>query len=170
MGALRYTEGVQLNAANFVLRKPAHDVGMQPNGKGESHPKTDRTSRHASPDERARGQLFTSGRGCAAAAGHGRSNTARQRGPECRWASRTLGREHHGRTADGQHGQGRGGLLFIHVVNHPDRGEMASRNVQFEIEAKMGTLISKDTNDRVSLPVLSEAVLVDNGRIAFGVI
>lgn len=57
--------------------------------------------------------------------------------------------------------------LFINVVNNPDMGEIKSRGVQFEIEAKLGTIISKDTNDRIDLPVGSECLMRDDSRIAF---
>lgn len=57
--------------------------------------------------------------------------------------------------------------MFLNVVRNPDIGEIVSRNVQFEIEAKVGILISKDTNERVKLPVLTECVLADTGRVAF---
>ncbi|RDA83379.1 hypothetical protein CP532_4725 [Ophiocordyceps camponoti-leonardi (nom. inval.)] len=58
-------------------------------------------------------------------------------------------------------------FIFIHVVNHPDFQEIASRGIQFEIEAKLGTLIDKDTNCRVDRLLDTESVLHDTGRIAF---
>ena len=54
-------------------------------------------------------------------------------------------------------------FLFQHVILNPDMGEIQSRSVKFEIEAKFGTLISKDSNQRVNLPVLGECVLADHG-------
>ncbi|KAH6667068.1 mRNA-capping enzyme subunit beta [Plectosphaerella plurivora] len=58
-------------------------------------------------------------------------------------------------------------FIFIHVVSNPDNGEIMSRNVQFEIEAKLGTLIDKDTNERVDKYVSTECLLQDTGRLAF---
>jgi hypothetical protein len=55
-------------------------------------------------------------------------------------------------------------FLFQYVVLNPDLNEIQSRGVKFEIEAKFGTLINKDTNQRVSLPVVSETVLTDSGN------
>jgi hypothetical protein len=58
-------------------------------------------------------------------------------------------------------------FLFIHVVNNEDIGEIVSRGIQFEIEAKLGRLIYKDTNQRVSKSLASESILLDTGRTAF---
>ncbi|KAK3346613.1 CYTH-like domain-containing protein [Lasiosphaeria hispida] len=52
-------------------------------------------------------------------------------------------------------------FLFSCVILNEDRGEIQSRGVQFEIEAKLGILIDKGTNQRVSLPTMSECVLSD---------
>lgn len=57
--------------------------------------------------------------------------------------------------------------LFFHVVQRPDAMELSSRGVEVEIEAKLGQLINKDTNERFRLPVQSECLLVDNGRVSF---
>jgi hypothetical protein len=57
--------------------------------------------------------------------------------------------------------------LFLNVVNNPDRGEIASRGIKFEIEAKLGTLIDKDTNHRVERHLASESVLEEGSRTAF---
>jgi hypothetical protein len=58
-------------------------------------------------------------------------------------------------------------FLFINVVKNPDFQEISSRNIQFEIEAKLGTLIDKDTNMRTERLLETESVLRDNGRTAF---
>ncbi|KAH6877148.1 CYTH-like domain-containing protein [Thelonectria olida] len=57
--------------------------------------------------------------------------------------------------------------LFINVINNEDMQEILSRGIQFEIEAKLGTLIDKDTNQRVDRLIDSECVIHDGGRIAF---
>jgi hypothetical protein len=152
--ALRHTEGRRLNAANYVIRKVSlHHVG-QPNGKPE------RLSRHASPEERR-----------SLAPGHPAAPQAAPSGPPqppnageplgpwepCITGTRPF-EELNKTVAD---------FLFVNVVHNPDLGEITSRGVQFEIEAKLGTLISKDTNDRIYLPITSETVLHDNGRVTF---
>ncbi len=58
-------------------------------------------------------------------------------------------------------------FLFIHVINAQDAQEITSRGIEFEIEAKLGTLIDKDTNHRVEKLIDSECVLRDTGRVAF---
>lgn len=58
-------------------------------------------------------------------------------------------------------------FLFIHVINAHDAQEIASRGIEFEVEAKLGTLIDKDTNHRVDRLLDSECVLHDTGRVAF---
>jgi hypothetical protein len=58
-------------------------------------------------------------------------------------------------------------FLFVNVIAHPDSGEIHSRGIQFEIEAKLGTLIDKDTNYRVYKQVDTECLLHDTGRVAF---
>jgi polynucleotide 5'-triphosphatase len=57
--------------------------------------------------------------------------------------------------------------LFSHVVNRPDAMELASRGVEVEIEAKLGQLINKETNDRIHLPVQTECLLPNDGRVSF---
>jgi hypothetical protein len=57
--------------------------------------------------------------------------------------------------------------LYKLVVSRPDIGELSSRGVQVEIEAKLGQLINKDTGVRYSLPITTEAVLLESNRIGF---
>jgi hypothetical protein len=155
--ATTYSDNRRLNAANFVLRKIVHNHQAQINGKQDGFVKPERTSRHASPDEKR-----------SAAQSHppppdpapsGAPNADGLLGP---WEPTITGQkpseELTKNVAD---------FLYLNVVANPDMGEISSRGVQFEIEAKLGTLISKDTNDRVFLPVATECILQDNGRIAF---
>jgi hypothetical protein len=58
-------------------------------------------------------------------------------------------------------------FLFLNVINSPDAVEIAQLGIAFEIEAKLGTVIDKDTNDRVAYPVSSECLLRDRGQFAF---
>ncbi|KAL3425548.1 mRNA-capping enzyme subunit beta [Phlyctema vagabunda] len=57
--------------------------------------------------------------------------------------------------------------LYRKVVSRPDIGELQVSGVEVEIEAKLGQLINKDTNERYYLPVESECVLTENGRVGF---
>lgn len=57
--------------------------------------------------------------------------------------------------------------LFHQVVTRPDAGELASRGVEVEIEAKLGQLIAKDTNERVWFPIDSECILRNTGNVTF---
>lgn len=58
-------------------------------------------------------------------------------------------------------------FLFINVINNPDSSEIASQGIEYEIEAKLGKIIDRDTNERVSPMVTTECVLDDRGRFGF---
>lgn len=58
-------------------------------------------------------------------------------------------------------------FLFINVINNPDAGEIAHHRIAYEIEAKLGRVIDRDTNERVSPMVTTECVLDDRGRFGF---
>ncbi|KAH9908843.1 CYTH-like domain-containing protein [Xylariomycetidae sp. FL2044] len=59
-------------------------------------------------------------------------------------------------------------FLVFNVVNSPSLEEVQARGVQFEIEAKLGTIIDKDTNDRIHFPIRAgECILADDARVAF---
>jgi hypothetical protein len=59
-------------------------------------------------------------------------------------------------------------FLFLNVLNAPDMMEISSKGIQFEVEAKLGTLIDKDTGHRrVERGVASECILMDSSRVAF---
>ncbi|KAI1098392.1 mRNA triphosphatase CET1 [Jackrogersella minutella] len=59
-------------------------------------------------------------------------------------------------------------FLGIHVLQFPQFEEVHSRGAQFEIEAKLGVIIDKQTNDRIYIPEIraGECVL-NSGRVAF---
>ncbi|CAG8953920.1 hypothetical protein HYFRA_00010881 [Hymenoscyphus fraxineus] len=57
--------------------------------------------------------------------------------------------------------------LYAEVVSRDDFGELSSRGVEIEIEAKLGQLIDKGTNQRYILPVISECVIPANPQITF---
>ncbi|EPE33996.1 CYTH-like phosphatase [Glarea lozoyensis ATCC 20868] len=58
-------------------------------------------------------------------------------------------------------------FFYSEVVSRNDFGELSSRGVEIEIEAKLGHLIDRATNHRYQLPILSECVLAPNPNIAF---
>ncbi|KAL2260105.1 hypothetical protein VTK26DRAFT_6009 [Humicola hyalothermophila] len=132
---------------NRVLYRPVPQSGPAINGKPSRQ-----QSRHPSPEEK---RAVAS----VAPAPNAPSDGGHQWGPLGPWeASITNSVPQEGFTkmvAD---------LLFQHVVLNPDMGEIQSRGVKFEIEAKFGTLISRDSNQRVNLPVLGECVLADSGN------
>lgn len=142
------------NQANFVLQKRAHS---HINGKIDGVAKADRRSRHTSPE----------------AARTSASNASKpppppppaEPGPQDilgPWEASITGvkpyEEISKTVAD---------FIFIHVINNPDIKEITGRGIQFEIEAKLGTLLDKDTNFRVDRLLDTECVLHDNGRVAF---
>lgn len=58
-------------------------------------------------------------------------------------------------------------FLFLNVISNPNAEEISSLGIAFEIEAKLGKVIDKDTNERVAPMVVSECVLDDRGRFGF---
>ena len=140
------------NQANFVLQKRVH---AHVNGKQEESIKPNRQSRHASPTTSRPQQ----GQNRTPAAPPVETGPQDLLGP---WETCITGvkpyEELSHTVAD---------FLFMNVINNEDLQEITSRGIQFEIEAKLGTLIEKDTNHRVDRLLDSECVLHNNGRIAF---
>lgn len=138
--------------ANFVLQIKTHSVL---NGKPDGKDRVDRTSRHTSP-EASRTSTSAASKPTNFNTEPGSQSVL---GP---WEASITGvkpyEEMSKTVAD---------FIFIHVVNNPDMKEITSRGIQFEIEAKLGTLIDKDTNYRVDRLLDTECVLHDNGRVAF---
>ena len=58
-------------------------------------------------------------------------------------------------------------FLYMNVVSRGDLGELSSRGVEIEIEAKLGQLIDRETNERYFLPVRSECILAESARVGF---
>lgn len=58
-------------------------------------------------------------------------------------------------------------FLYLHVVSRSDLGELFTKGVQIEIEAKLGEIIDRDTNQRYFLPVRSECILAEDLRTGF---
>ncbi|XEU96250.1 hypothetical protein FSHL1_001535 [Fusarium sambucinum] len=142
--------GTMPSNANFVLQKRLHS---HINGKQEQNT---RPSRHASPE--------TNRAAPAAHAAH--AAPPAEPGPQeilGPWEPSITGvkpfEDISRKVAD---------FLFLNVLNAPDLMEISSKGIQFEVEAKLGTLIDKDTGHRrVERGVASECILMDSSRVAF---
>ncbi|UKZ49240.1 hypothetical protein TrVGV298_003485 [Trichoderma virens] len=145
---------------NFVLQKRIHShINTALNGKHEPAVKAEHPSRQPSPEAR-RNQHAPSVSQQPAGAGAGVEPEPQDiLGP---WEASITGvkpiEELSKSVAD---------FLFMNVISNQDIQEITSRGIQFEIEAKLGTLIDKDTNQRVDRFVTTECILDDNGRVAF---
>ncbi|ORY70358.1 CYTH-like domain-containing protein [Pseudomassariella vexata] len=60
-----------------------------------------------------------------------------------------------------------GDWLFFNVINNPHLHEIQGRGAVFEIEAKLGTIIDRDTNFRVDKQAYGEIILEEGSRVAF---
>lgn len=58
-------------------------------------------------------------------------------------------------------------FIFQHVVSRPDLGELQSRGVDVEIEAKLGQFIESASGQRIALGVLSECVMAERRQLSF---
>jgi hypothetical protein len=59
-------------------------------------------------------------------------------------------------------------FLVFKVLQHPNLEEVIGRGVNFEIEAKLGTIIDRATNERVYYPIRhGECVMSEEARVAF---
>lgn len=143
---------------NAILYRPVAHLGAPPplvNGKAQ--PAAPQPSRHASPEERRAGPPPPPAAAAAAAAAATQAPPKPDHtfyglpGPwEKNLANATLPDTTAAAIAD---------WLFAKVISNPDIEEIESRNVKFEIEAKFGTLVDKQTNTRVALPVATECLL-----------
>ncbi|KAK4154230.1 CYTH-like domain-containing protein [Chaetomidium leptoderma] len=140
---------------NSVLYQPVPHSSPQVNGNPDRQPaRPDRMqSRHASPEEK-RAMAATTPAPTAAP-----PEAAHQWGPLGPWEASITNS-----VPQEQLSKAVADFLFQYVVLNEDMGEIQSRGVKFEIEAKFGMLIDKSTNQRVDLPVHSECVLNDNGN------
>ncbi|KAL6701488.1 hypothetical protein J3F84DRAFT_10035 [Trichoderma pleuroticola] len=141
--------------ANFVLQKRIHShINTALNGKHEPAVKAEHPSRQPSPEARRNQQASVSQQPASA-----EPDPQDILGP---WEASITGvkpiEELSKNVAD---------FLFVNVISNQDIQEITSRGIQFEIEAKLGTLIDKDTNQRVDRFVATECILDDNGRVAF---
>jgi hypothetical protein len=58
-------------------------------------------------------------------------------------------------------------FLFQHICLSDLAGEVKARGIQWEVEAKLGTIIDRNTNLRVNYPVNGECALTADARVAF---
>lgn len=60
-------------------------------------------------------------------------------------------------------------FLYVTVIARGDWNQLMSHKIAIEVEAKLGTLIDKSTNQRLELPIASEAVLTHgmSSKVAF---
>ncbi|CAK7218306.1 hypothetical protein SBRCBS47491_003465 [Sporothrix bragantina] len=164
--ARRY-DGGDLKKPNFIIRKPGeghHANGEKPGGPTASAHHSRHTSRQGSPEAvgqppQAPAGPPTGGPPAVAAEPTPAEARAALLSP---WEESVTGdkpyEELSRKVAD---------FLFVNVVSNPNMIEIQGLGVQFEIEAKLGTLISKDTNQRIELPVATECILQDTGRVTF---
>ncbi len=169
----------RLNAANYVVHKPVHDHLAELNGRNDS--KQERMSRHASPEEKrtvtappvppASGPQVASGPQAASgpqvASGPQTTsgpqatselpNTGKPLGP---WEQSILGT----RPMD-DITKAVADFLYLNVVGNERMGEITSRNIEFEIEAKLGTLIDRQTNQRMAISAQTECVLAKGDAV-----
>jgi hypothetical protein len=148
--AQRYDNRQHLNHPNAVIRKPGHS---HVNGGQSSSTRQNEASRHTSPEAARQSQVAP-----AVAP------------PVIEESILSLGQWEESITGERPYEEMPRKLadhFFLSVVNHPDGGDIASHKIAFEIEAKLGTIISRDTNHRISLPVVTECIIADDGRIAF---
>lgn len=142
---------------NRVLYQPVPHSGPQVNGKADRQPdqpvKVERLqSRHASPEEKRAAAPTTP-------AASAPSDAGAQWGLLGPWEASITNS-----VPQEQFTKQVADFLFQYVILNEDMGEIQSRGVKFEIEAKLGMLIDKSTNQRVELPVQSECVLSDSGN------
>ncbi|KAK4159428.1 CYTH-like domain-containing protein [Cladorrhinum sp. PSN259] len=143
-------QGRPLKHANATLYRPVPHSTPQVNGRTEAQ-----ASRHASPEEkRSIAPRETSASQASNAPPPDPFGVNYFTGPLGHWEpsiTNTIPPDSIVKTiAD---------FLFHYVVANPHHEEMMARNVKFEIEAKLGTLIENPSKMRIRLPVESECVL-----------
>lgn len=158
----------RLRAQNFILHKPAHNVGQSINGKLGGQPKAESAgTRHSSPDDKRSIAPFQPPVGPPAPGipmppPPPVSMIPNADGPLGPWEQCITNTKPINEIANVV-----ADFLFINVVDNPEAGEIGACNIQYEVEAKLGVIINKETNDRVDMPVITECVLADTGRWAF---
>ncbi|KAJ4292858.1 mRNA-capping enzyme subunit beta [Collariella sp. IMI 366227] len=139
--------------ANSVLYKPVPHSGPPPQANGNADrqpPRPDQQpSRHASPEEKRSMPATTPAT----------SDATSQWGLLGPWEASITNS-----VPQEQFIKAVADFLFQHVILNQDLGEIQSRGVKFEIEAKLGMLIDKDRSQRLDLPVAGECVIKGGGN------
>ncbi|KAM7221244.1 CYTH-like domain containing protein [Rhypophila decipiens] len=152
-------QGRNLVNPNCILYRPSAGHNHQVNGKSESL-----VSRHTSPEERRSTiapQAAPPPPPPAAAQQPMRpvAEQAYAEGPLGPWEPSITNQ-----TPQGSMSKRLCDFFFATVVSNDYLGEMQSRGIKFEIEAKFGVLIDKHTQGRVALPIETNCILSDNGN------
>ena len=156
-----------LNKGNFIVRKPTPLSHSHVNGKSDTttQAKHERvSSRHVSPD---------AARSSVPAPQASQSQPAPVQPPPSGpnpllgpWEPAITGKkpldELARQVAD---------FLFMNVIHNQDIGDIQGYvqrgELQWEVEAKLGTLVSKEHQARVYFPITTESILSDSSRIMF---
>lgn len=150
--------GRQMHTPNFVMPKHgAHQV----NGKHHDGPtRADRTmSRHASPEATRAAAAAAAAHVTAPVEPPGLAEACSTIGP---WEPTILNKRPYEEVS-----RSIADFIYIHGINNPDLPQIQRHGAHLEIEAKLGYLINKNTTERVQLPIATECLLQDTGKIAF---
>ena len=162
--AQQANRGTTLKEPNFVLYKPVHAPGHGPvqiNGH----------SRHPSPEEKRsvsikhelapRAHEIRPNERSATPGTQGPPAGAHSKwGPLGPWESTLTGDVPQDAMAKVV-----ADFLFHYIVLNENMGEIQGRGIQFEIEAKFGELIDRNTNQRIDLGVLSATILKEDDYV-----
>ncbi|CCC14178.1 hypothetical protein SMACR_08622 [Sordaria macrospora] len=162
--AQQATRGTTLKEPNFVLYKPVHAPGHAPvqiNGH----------SRHPSPEEKRsvprahepvpRAHEIRPNERSATPGAQGPPPEAQAKwGPLGPWESSITGDLPQDSMAKVM-----ADFFFHYIVQNENMGEIQSRGIQFEIEAKFGEIIDRNTNQRIDLGVLSATILKEDDYV-----
>ncbi|KAK5657478.1 hypothetical protein OQA88_3050 [Cercophora sp. LCS_1] len=150
--------GREPNNVNYELYKPNNhgSAGSQVNGKADSLP-----SRHPSPEERRVPAQHAPVPAAQPAAVPAPPETIMD-GPLGPWEPSITGTAPQAGVAKAV-----ADWLFNYVVCHPDINQIQGFGVHFEIEAKLGTLIDRNTKQRVENGAVTECILNEVASLGF---
>ncbi|KAJ4388252.1 mRNA-capping enzyme subunit beta [Neurospora sp. IMI 360204] len=162
--AQQATRGTTLKEPNFVLYKPVHAPGHGP-AQINGH------SRHPSPEEKRpvpraqepvpRAHEIRPNERSATPSAQGPPPEAQAKwGPLGPWEPTLTGDVPQDTMAKVM-----ADFFFHYIVLNENMGEIQSRGIQFEIEAKFGELIDRNTNQRIELGVLSPTILKEDDYV-----
>lgn len=148
--------GCPLKSVNFSLQKRGPQVNGKHEGTGSVSAKVERsTSRHTSP-ETARSVVG------GPVAPPSAVDTPKAETTLNPWEPTIIGKQPYEELSKAV-----ADFIYINVINHHDLAQIRSHNALIEVEAKLGNLVNKNTNDRVHYPILSECLLQDSSRVMF---